>query len=244
MPNKYICICILENVNAWTNPRWFNIKVLSIVCRVCLHMYTICQESSTRETQGWSRRQITAVGNTFKYLDNNNWKEKTVLINDMPNVFHSLWNIAEETCCLHRVKDSELEWLRSYLSNHIQRVNYKGTISDEQSVTIGMSQGIILGPLLFIIFMNDTYDAIKQMFDLYADDTTLQASDQALSVLEQNLNDDLISLTEWLNEIRPILNTNKIVCMILSTHQHRSTVTHCTLHLKVGNKPIKTSKSD
>ncbi len=53
---------------------------------------------------------------------------------------------------------------------------------------------------LFIIFMNDAPDAIKHILDLYADDTTLQASDPDLSVLEQKLNDDLESLSKRLNE--------------------------------------------
>ncbi len=48
--------------------------------------------------------------------------------------------------------------------------------------------------------MNDAPDSIKQILDLYADDITLQASDPDLSVLEQNLNEDLESLGKWLNE--------------------------------------------
>ncbi len=85
----------------------------------------------------------------------------------------------------------ELRWFKPYLSNRIQQVNFKRTLSDEQPVTIGVPQGSILGPLLFIIFMNDAPDAIKQILDLYADNTTLQASDPDLSVLEQKLNEDL-----------------------------------------------------
>ncbi len=65
--------------------------------------------------------------------------------------------------------------------------------------------------------MSDAPDAIKQILDLYADDTTLQASDTDLSVLEQTLNEDLESLSKWLNIV--ILNTDRTVCMILSTHQ-------------------------
>ncbi len=48
--------------------------------------------------------------------------------------------------------------------------------------------------------MNDVPDAIKQILDLYADYTTLQASDPDLSVLEPKLNEDLESLSKWLNE--------------------------------------------
>ncbi len=83
------------------------------------------------------------------------------------------------------VEGRELGWFKSYLSNRIKQVNFKRTISDEQPVTIGVPQGSILGPL-FIIFMNDAPDAIKQILDLYLDDTTLQASDPDLSVLELN----------------------------------------------------------
>ncbi len=87
--------------------------------------------------------------------------------------------------------------------------------------------------------MNDAPDVMKQILDLYADDTTLQASDPDLSVLEQKLNEDLESLSMWLNENRLVLNTDKTVCMILSTHQHRATLTNCTLNLKVEDKRIK-----
>ncbi len=75
------------------------------------------------------------------------------------------------------VEGRELGWFKSYLSNRIQQVNFKQTLSDEQQVTIGVPQWSILGPMLFIIFMNDALDAIKQILDLYADDTTLQTSD-------------------------------------------------------------------
>ncbi len=112
---------------------------------------------------------------------------------------------------VYGVEGRELEWFKSYLSNRIQQVNFKRTISDEQSVTIGVLQGSILGPLLFIIFMNDAPDAIKQILDLYVDDTTLQAAYPDLSVLEQNLNEDLESLSKWLNENRLVLNTDKTV---------------------------------
>ncbi len=51
--------------------------------------------------------------------------------------------------------------------------NYKGTMSEKQSVTIGVPQGSILGNLLFIIFMNDAPEVVKQILDLCADDITL-----------------------------------------------------------------------
>ncbi len=104
-------------------------------------------------------------------------------------------------------------------------------------VNIGVPQGFIFGPRLFIIFMNNAPDAIKQILDLYADDTTLKASDPDLSVLEQTLNEDMESLSKLLNENRLVVNTDKTVCMIRSTHQHRAILTNCTLNLKVGDKP-------
>ncbi len=71
------------------------------------------------------------------------------------------------------VEGRELVWFKLYLYNRIQQVNFKQTLSDEQPVTIVVPQVSILGPLLFIIFLNDAPDVIKQILDLYADDTNL-----------------------------------------------------------------------
>ncbi len=202
-----------------------------------LKLITACQ-SGFRKCHSMATALVKIYDDFLKGFDSGNFVGAVFI--DLRKAFDTVHHgILRRKLVAYGVKGRELGWFKSYLSNRIQQVNFKRTLSDEQPVTIGVPQGSILGPLLFIIFMNDAPDAIKQILHLYADDTNLQASDPDLSVLEQKLNDDLESLSKWLNENRLVVNTDKTVCMILSTHQSRATLTNCTLKLKVGDKHIK-----
>ena len=72
---------------------------------------------------------------------------------------------------------TELAWFKSYLTNRTQFVSYDGTNSRTLSITIGVPQRSILGPLLFIIYMNDIHnDSSKRHAILFADDTNLTST--------------------------------------------------------------------
>ncbi len=135
--------------------------------------------------------------------------------------------------------DRELKWFEAYMTNRTQQVSFKGTLSEAQSITVGVPQGSILGPLLFIVFITDAPEVIKQMIDMYADDTTLQAADKDLKCLENKLNEDLEALNQWLLKNRLVLNTDKTVFMVLATRQRQATVTECMIKLNIGGKDIK-----
>ena len=68
-----------------------------------------------------------------------------------------------------------LKFFKNYLSNRSQRVVFDNCISDTVSVLSGAPQGSILGPLLFVLFINDIYDSVDEHsnINLYADDTKL-----------------------------------------------------------------------
>ena len=92
--------------------------------------------------------------------------------------------------CYKCNSDSCLSWFESYLSNRPQRVSLNNNLSDAADVIYGVPQGSILGPLLFLIFINDLPLYIQSTYtsvDLYADDTYFYCSSHDKLVLERNL---------------------------------------------------------
>ena len=112
-----------------------------------------------------------------------------------------------------------------------QLVDYDGTFSSVTILNTGVPQGSILGPLLFIIYMNDIHEASGNFHAiLYADDTSLFSSlgsfNVALNgnnfdkhVLSTNNNNELSKIQEWLNINKLSLNVSKTKYIIFHNHQ-------------------------
>ena len=110
-----------------------------------------------------------------------------------------------------------LEWFRSYLSGRSQRVLYKGILSDKMWVRIGVPQGSILGPLLFLIYINDLPKASEFLESLFADDTTFQASSNSLEDLEKYINDELNHAAQWFKDNQLTLHPKKTRYVLLNS---------------------------
>ena len=103
-----------------------------------------------------------------------------------------------------------LDLFRSYLQNRYQYVSYNGSTSTQKKIVCGVPQGSILGPILFLIYINDIVncsDILK--FILFADDTNLYHSDSNFSRLISTLNFELHKLSDWLQCNKLSLNVKK-----------------------------------
>ena len=108
------------------------------------------------------------------------------------------------------IKEIEYSWFCDYLFNRSQRVIYNGNTSDKLNVEIGVPQGSILGPILFILFINDFTDCIKNAKVVqYADDTVLYVSDKCKLQLEKKLSEDVKLASTWFDKNELMLNLKK-----------------------------------
>ena len=104
------------------------------------------------------------------------------------------------------VRGIALDWLRNYLTNRYQFVNLTGSNlnnssnkSDYKEIRCGVPQGSILGPLLFIIYINDIYKCSKfGHFILFADDANALFSGKNIKELETLTNKELEKINYWL----------------------------------------------
>ena len=100
-----------------------------------------------------------------------------------------------------------LAWFSSYLSNRTQCVSVNGHISSHLTVTCGVPQGSVLGPLLFLIYINDLPKSSKKLsFYLFADDTNIYFESENLSQLEKVVNNELKHIKKWLDVNKLALN--------------------------------------
>ena len=105
-----------------------------------------------------------------------------------------------------------INWIKSFLKNRFQRVVLGNTTSKWLPVLSGVPQGSVLGPLLFVLYINDLPDSIISNCKLFADDTKLFrriTSDSDNSIIQDNL----IRLCEWTNKWIMEFNNYKYVVM-------------------------------
>ena len=110
------------------------------------------------------------------------------------------------------------EWFKNYLSNRIQYVSYNDCNSDFKEVVCGVPQGSILGPLLFILYVNDiTYTSDVLDFILFADDTTITYSHKDINDKIDLVNKELKEVSNWFKANKLSINESKTNYMLLGT---------------------------
>ena len=105
---------------------------------------------------------------------------------------------------------SLINLLSNYLNERFIRVNIEGNLSKSEQIEVGVPQGSVLGPLLFIIFINDlTRLRLSSTLLLFADDTTMYLCGKDLNEVLAKVKQDLHLVKDWLAHNRLILNLSK-----------------------------------
>jgi hypothetical protein len=107
------------------------------------------------------------------------------------------------------VRDTALLWFRNYLSNRKQIVDINGHRSDEKGIEISILQGSILGPILFLIYINDLHSVTSLLSLMFADDTFCLKSGPVLNTLITDVNNEINKMALWFRANKLAVNINK-----------------------------------
>ena len=123
------------------------------------------------------------------------------------------------------IRNRELTWFESYLSNRKQFCQVGGIDSETDHIEIGVPHGSCLGPLLFLVYINDLpRDIQSSNVSMYADDTSLSCKSKDLTQLIEAVYDDLRNLETWLkgNKISLyVAKTNSMLICSKSKYSHQ-----------------------
>ena len=126
------------------------------------------------------------------------------------------------------IRSTALQWFKSYLTERQQFVEYQNVCSSTRELETGVPQGSVLGPLLFLIYVNDIHTVSNKVnFILYADDTTLtsplcsftRGAQNDVSHVSSQINSELLKISDWLKVNKLSLNVDKTKYIIFHSYQ-------------------------
>ena len=134
------------------------------------------------------------------------------------------------------IRGQLLTWLQSFLSERLQQVLVDGCCSSPCNVSSGVPQGSVLGPVLFLLYINDIAEGICSHIKLFADDCLIYRTIQSSSdqhILQQDLN----ALVKWAEKWQMKFNTAKCKIMQMTNHHNKLLFTY-----KMYGSPLVTTE--
>ena len=218
---KLAHLCPVQKVeNANTKNNFRPISLLSAISKVmerivfsAMYEYfmendlLISENSGFKKGDGTINQLLYIVHNIYKGLDKRN--DVCMVFLDISKAFDKVFHDG----LIFKLRQlgiggNLLNWIKSYLLDRQQQVIVNGQSSDIKNINAGVPQGSILGPLLFLVFINDINKQINSNIYLYADDTSLFREIASPSDFDV-LNSDLSKLYAWSKQWRVQFNANK-----------------------------------
>ena len=149
-------------------------------------------------------------------------KEIRAVFCDISKAFDRVWHRG----LIYKLKSAGISgnllgWFENYLKDREQRVVINGTNSDWVAITAGIPQGSILGPLLFLIYINDIVSDIHSTIKLFADDTSLYIIVDNPRDAAVQLNRDLDIISAWAKKWLVDFNPNKTKSLVISSKREQ-----------------------
>ena len=146
-------------------------------------------------------------------------------------------NILLDKLKLYGISQMELKWFQSYLTDRYQQCKINSFLSKKGKIISGVPKGSILGPLLFLIYINDLSNCLKSTIPcLYADDTQIFTSSHDTVKIADSLNSDLENITDWLTVNKLQSHPNKTKMMVIgSRYNLNHKVSNLRSNIRINN---------
>ena len=176
---------------------------------------------------------LTVTNKIYENIENK--KISLLLLLDLSKAFDSV----NHQILMEKCQDLNIDsfWLENYLENRVQSVRIGSAISSPQKIQFGVPQGSILGPLLFLIYINDLPNYIRDcLLVIYADDTQILLTGEINKVNEllQKAKEILITAKTYFNVNGLLLNENKTQFIFFGSRQYISRIPN-NISLKLGD---------
>ena len=207
---------------------YFNDNNLLTSCQSGFRSFHSTLTALTEATNSWSVNIDNGLLNGVVFLD---------LKKAFDTIDHS---IILRKLKIYGIEQESLKWFQSYLDDRKQVCCVNGHMSNSRSVSCGVPQGSNLGPLLFLIYINDLPNCLSTASPrMFADDTNVSLASSTLHELENVLNQDLQNLNIWLKVNKLSLNIAKTEYMIIGSRQRLNVNVDGSINITINDKPVK-----
>ena len=171
-------------------------------------------------------------------LENVNENEKTALcFLDIRKCFDTIdHKILLTKLQKYGIRNVELKWFESYLKERKQIVEFNGKKSSTKCINIGVPQGTILGPILFLLYVNDLSNAVSGgLINIYADDVVVYTSERCELVLKVKMQNIMNGVFTWYSNNRLSLSIEKCTTMVINNDLRKRVD---NFEILLGDKPL------